>query len=600
MNLKLCYAGDFETTVDEEDCRVWAYSLCNVENPSEFIYGNSIDDFFKFCEGYLHNYKIWFHNLKFDGVFIINYLLTHGFVHIHDKKDRDDKTFTTLIGDMGQFYSITVYFKVTNHHTNKVEFYDSLKLFPGFSVERIATAFNLPIRKLKIDYKKKRPIGWELTKEEIDYIRNDVEIVSRALKEMFNRKLTKMTIASNALSNFREHFYGFRLIYPKLPLEIDKDIRQSYRGGFTYVNEKWKEKIVGKGIVLDVNSLYPSCQHSPYYLPYGQPVFFEGEYEYDGIYPLFVQSITCAFELKPNKIPTIQIRNNFSFIPNEYVKSSEGRLITLYLTKPDLELFKEHYNIINPIYNGGWKFMQSIGNFDNYIDYWTEQKIKAGKEGNLPLKSISKLMLNSLYGKMAAAGEARQKIPYEEDGEIKFALSEKEECETLYIPVACYITAYGRERTIRTSQIISDYTRNKYGEDRYYYSDTDSIHAGITDEDLEELKDIIKVDDFKLGYWAKEAQFDRALYIRQKCYIEEIKGKIEVTVAGLPKYLAPLITFENFKRGFTTEGMSIQDMIREAKKNGASEEEIEKIQHKLTYKYVKGGVILADTDFTIK
>ena len=264
MNLKLCYAGDFETTVDEEDCRVWAYSLCNVENPFEFIYGNSIDDFFKFCEAYLHNYKIWFHNLKFDGVFIINYLLTHGFVHIRDKKDRDDKTFTTLIGDMGQFYSITVYFKVTNHHTNKVEFYDSLKLFPGFSVERIATAFNLPIRKLKIDYKKKRPIGWELTKEEIDYIRNDVEIVSRALKEMFNRKLTKMTIASNAISNFREHFYGFRLTYPKLPLEIDKDIRQSYRGGFTYVNEKWKEKIVGKGIVLDVNSLYPSCQHSPY------------------------------------------------------------------------------------------------------------------------------------------------------------------------------------------------------------------------------------------------------------------------------------------------------------------------------------------------
>ena len=118
--------------------------------------------------------------------------------------------------------------------------------------------------------------------------------------------------------------------------------------------------------------------------------------------------------------------------------------------------------------------------------------------------------------------------------------------------------------------------------------------------DSEELKDIIKVDDFKLGYWAKEAEFDRALYIRQKCYIEEIKGKIEVTVAGLPKYLAPLITFENFKRGFTTEGMSINDMIREAKKNGASEEEIEKIQHKLTYKYVKGGVILADTDFTIK
>ena len=600
MKLNLCYAGDFETTVDENDCRVWAYALCNVDDYNEFIYGNSIEEFFELCEDYLHNYKIWFHNLKFDGVFIINYLLTHGFTHIRDKKERADKTFTTLIGDMGQFYNITVYFTVKKHHTNKVEFYDSLKIFPNFSVERIAQAFNLPIRKLKIDYKEFRPIGHKLTKEEVDYIRNDVEIVARALKEMFDRKLTKMTIASNAISNFRDHFYGFRLTYPKLPLPIDKDIRKAYRGGFTYVNDIWKEKEVGKGIVIDVNSLYPSCMHSPYNLPYGQPMLFEGKYETDLIYPLYVQSITCAFELKPGKIPTIQIRNNFSFIPNEYVKSSNGELVTLYLTKPDFELFKEHYNIYNETYNGGWKFMQSVGNFDNYIDYWTEQKIKAGKEGNAPLKSISKLMLNSLYGKLAAAGEARQKIPYEENGEIKFLLSDKEECETLYIPAACYVTAFGRERTVRTSQIIRDYTLQKYGEDRYYYSDTDSIHAGITDEDLEELKDIIKIDDFKLGYWAKEAEFDRALFIRQKCYIEEIKGKIEVTVAGLPKYLAPLITFENFKRGFTTEGMTINDMIREAKKNGATSEELEKIQHKLTYKYVKGGVILTDTDFTIK
>ena len=41
-------------------------------------------------------------------------------------------------------------------------------------------------------------------------------------------------------------------------------------------------------------------------------------------------------------------------------------------------------------------------------------------------------------------------------------------------------------------------------------------------------------------------------------------------------------------------------MIKLASKNGATEEEIKKLHPKLTYKYVKGGVILADTDFTIK
>ena len=168
------------------------------------------------------------------------------------------------------------------------------------------------------------------------------------------------------------------------------------------------------------------------------------------------------------------------------------------------------------------------------------------------------------------------------------------------MPAASFITAYGRCKTIRTSQIIRDFTLKKYGEDRYFYSDTDSIHANLSSEDLDELKDIIKIDDYKLGYWAKEAEFTRAIYIRQKCYIEEINGKLHATIAGMPKYLSPLITFENFKRGFTTEGLTLKEMLDLASKNGATEEELKKLHPKLTYKYVKGGVILADTDFTIK
>lgn len=602
MNLIRCYSADFETTTDVNDCRVWAWAVSNIDDAEDFIYGNSMESFMKFCAEPKINYKLWFHNLKFDGSYIISYLLSNGYTWIGDKKDKDDKTFTTLITDMGQFYSITIYFKVKNHHTNKVEIYDSLKIFPNFSVERVAEGFKLPIRKLEIDYKAKREIGHNLTKEEVDYIRNDVEIMSRGLKEMFTRGLTKMTIASDAMSDFREnHITGFRSKFPLLPEEVDKDIRKSYRGGFTYVNDIWKEKEVGKGMILDVNSLYPSCMCSPYPLPYGQPQLFEGKYKEDKNYPLYIQSFTCSFEIKKGKIPSVQIKNSLSFIPNEYIKSSKDELVTLYLTKPDFELFLEQYEAKNIVYHGGWKFKQSVGFFDSYVNHWMEQKIKAGKEGNAPLKLISKLQLNSLYGRYALSGTARQKAPIlDHDGVLRFVLLPEEKRETVYVAVAAFITAYGRNKTIRTSQMIRDYTIKKYGEDRYYYSDTDSIHAGITDEDLEELKDIIYVDDFKLGYWAKEAEFTKAIYIRQKCYVEEIDGKVEATVAGLPKYLAPLITFENFKRGFSTEGLSIEEMVKLASKNGASDEEIKKLHPKLTYKYVKGGVILADTDFTIK
>ena len=593
------WTADFETTTDEHDCRVWAYALSNIED-YEFIYGNNIDDFFSFCENSKDNLKIWFHNLKFDGSYLLSYLLTHSYEFIEDTKDRRDRTFTTMITDMGQFYSITVYFMVKGKRVNKVTFYDSLKIFPNFSVERVAEGFGLPISKLELDYKRKRKVGHQLTEEEVNYIRNDVEIMARALHIMFEQNLTKMTIASDAMTYFRTTIQGFRKKFPKLPKEVDLDIRKSYRGGFTYVNEIYKEKQLGRGITLDVNSLYPSCMvHC--FLPYDFPVAFDGKYEKDSVYPLYIQTFSCVFDIKEGKIPTIQIKNSLSFIPNEYVKSSEGEIVTLTLTKPDYELFMEHYNVRHLHYVGGWKFKQAKGIFDEYINYWTERKIKAGKEGNAPIRQISKLLLNSLYGRFSLSPTARQKAPYlDEKGVVRFNLLPEEEREPVYIPVGTFITAYGRERTIRTSQIIRDFTLKKYGEDRYYYSDTDSCHANLSDEDLEELKDIIHIDDYELGCWAKESEFTRACFIRQKCYVEEVNGKLDVTVAGLPKYLAPLITFENFAKGFTTEGLTLEEMLKIASNNGATKEDLKKIHHKLTYKYVKGGVILKDTDFTIQ
>ena len=596
----ISYTADFETTTDENDCRVWAWALCNINDPNEFHYGNDFDEFIKFCSNPRKNYTLYFHNLKFDGTFIISWLLCHNFQYISDKRERQDNTFTTLITDMGQFYAIEIYFKVQGHHSNKVKILDSLKIFPNFSVERVAEGFDLPIRKLEIDYNKFRPVGHILTEQEIDYIRNDVEIMSRALKIMFEQGLNKMTIASDAFNSYKEFVPNFRKRFPILDKEIDEDIRLSYRGGFTYVNEIYKEKEIGKGICIDKNSMYPSKMvQQP--LPYGKPEYFEGKYHPDKDMPLYIQSLSCKFELKQGKIPNIQLKNNLSFIPNEYLSSSNDELITVTLCSPDYELFRENYHVTDITYHGGWKFKECQGMFDDYINYWMEQKIKAGKEGNQPMRQIAKLMLNSLYGRFGLSITARQKYPYlDEKGIVRFDLLPEETREPVYIPVACFITSYGRVDTIRTSQKIRDYSLKKYGKDAYLYSDTDSIHCTLTDEDLEELKDDIFLDDYALGAWSKESDFDRAIFIRQKCYIEEENGKLNVTVAGLPKYLAPLITFENFRKGFSTEGLTLKEMINLASKNGATDEEIKKLHPKLTYKYVKGGVILADTDFTIK
>lgn len=572
------FTADFEINVDENDCRVWAYALCEIGNINNFIYGNNIADFIEWCANKKENYIIYFHNLKFDGEYIFSYLLQNDYICIKDKKERAKKTFTTLISDTGQFYSIEIYFEVGNKKVNKVTIYDSLKIL-NFSVDKIAKDFNLPIRKLNIDYKARREVGHILTEEEIDYIRNDVEIMARALEIMFNEKLTKMTIGSDALANYKEINKNFKRYFPILPYEIDKDIRRSYKGGFTYLNDCYKEKETGAGIVIDVNSLYPSVMMYEK-LPFGEPIFFNGKYENDKLYSLYVQTISCIFDIKKNKIPIIQIKNNLSFLPNEYINSSNGDIVTLTLTNIDLDLFFEHYNVKELTFHSGWKFKAIKGLFTQYIEYWTERKIKAKKENNTALYQISKLMLNSLYGKFGLNPDVRSKYPYlSEDGIVKYGLYPAEIRESIYIPVASFITSYARKKTITTSQKIKDYTKNKYGKDYYIYSDTDSIH--LLDIDENELMQFVDIDDYKLGAWKLESKFMRGKYLRQKCYIEYgYDEKMNVTVAGLPKKIGNLITFDNFNIGFTTEGMNID--IK-----------------KLTYKHVKGGVMLVDTEFSI-
>ena len=569
------FTADFETNVSETDCRVWAYALCEIGNTDNFIYGNDIEDFIKFCSNKKENYVLYFHNLKFDGEYIFSYLLENGYTCIKDKKEREDKTFTTLISDTGQFYSIEIFFETKNpKHINKVTIYDSLK-----DIE-IAKDFNLPIRKLEIDYKQIREKGHILTENEIDYIRNDVEIMARALKIMFDENLTKMTIGSDALANYKEINKNFNKYFPLLPYEIDKDIRKSYKGGFTYLNDCYKEKETGCGIVLDVNSLYPSVMMYEK-LPFGDPIFYNGKYEEDKLYPLYIQTISCIFDIKDGMIPTLQIKNNMSFLPNEYVKSSDGDIVTLTLTNVDLELFFEHYSISELTYHSGWKFRAIKGLFSSYINHWSNKKIEAKKENNTALYRIAKLMLNSLYGKFGLNPDVRGKYPYlNEDGIVKYAFYEPEVRDSIYIPVASFITSYARKKTITTSQKIKDYSIKKYKKDLYVYSDTDSIHCLF--EDDRELKDIIEIDDYKLGAWKLESKFKRGKYLRQKCYIElGFDDNMNVTVAGLPKKLGNLITFENFNVGFTTENIDTDTK-------------------KLTYKHVKGGVMLVDTEFSIK
>ena len=564
------FTADFETaTWIPDETWVWAWALCDIEEPSHVEVGNSIESFFERIKKEANPY-IYFHNLKFDGEFLIFHILKNlGFEHVESKEKRTG-TFSTLISDMGLFYSIEVYFEV-GKKTKKVTFIDSLKII-NQSVESMPETFKIEENKLEIDYNTPREIGHTLTNEEISYIKNDVVIVAKALHYLFDMGLTRMTAGSNALYEYKQitRLNRFRSLYKPLNYEIDKDIRRAYRGGFTYLNPLYKNKEVKEGEVLDVNSLYPSVMYKEM-LPFGEPFFYEGEYQEDKVYPLYIQRLTCSFKIKEGKIPTIQIKHS-RFVDNEYLTDSGIEPVALTLTSVDLKLFLEQYDVWDLHYESGWKFKAMRGLFTNYIDKWIKVKNEATISGNKGMRQVAKIMLNSLYGKFSTSLDVQSKIPYLENDIVKYKLGEKGTKDGVYLPMGAFITAYARDKTIRTSQAIKDYSIKKYGIDMYCYSDTDSIHTILP---IEELKQFCEIDDVELGKWKHESHFTRAKFIRQKTYLEEIKGEIQITCAGLPQRCYDQVTWDNFKEGMKVDG-------------------------KLTFTHVKGGVILKETEFTIK
>lgn len=564
------FTADFETsTWLEDESFVWAWAICEIGNTDNLRIGNTIETFFELIKKE-DNPVILFHNLKFDGEFILFYLLKNGYEHV-DRREKKTKSFSTLISDMGLFYQIEVYLKVNKTKVKKITFLDSLKII-NQSVSQIAKTFKLEESKLEIDYNAPREKGHILTKEEQDYIKNDVVIVAKGLEYLYQMGLEKMTAGSNALFDYKEIMSKkkFEKIYIKLTYECDKDLRQAYKGGFTYCNPIYEGKDAGSGEVLDVNSLYPSVMYNEL-LPFGEPFFFEGQYKEDRIYPLYIQRLTCSFKLKEGKIPTIQIKHR-QFIDNEYLTSSNDEIVALTLTSIDLKLFLEQYEVEDLTYHCGWKFKAMHGLFTKYIDKWIKVKNDATISGNKGLRQVAKIMLNSLYGKFATGLEVRSKIPYLEDDIVKYSITPPERKDGVYLPMGAFITAYAREKTIRTSQAIKTYSLNKYGVDKYCYSDTDSVHTLLT---IDELKQFCEIDDVKLGAWKHESHFTRARFVRQKTYLEEIDGEIKITCAGLPQRCYDEVSWNNFKVGMKVDG-------------------------KLRFKHVKGGVNLVNTEFTIK
>ena len=86
----LLFACDFETTVEEDtheqtETWVWSASYAELYSDNQNIFRN-INDFMTWMFTTPDKSVFYFHNLKFDGFFILWWLLDNGFSFQHTKK----------------------------------------------------------------------------------------------------------------------------------------------------------------------------------------------------------------------------------------------------------------------------------------------------------------------------------------------------------------------------------------------------------------------------------------------------------------------------------------------------------------------------------
>lgn len=544
-------AADFETITDPNDARVWAWGVAWIEHPDDVVMDNTIEGFVDYIS--MQDSITFFHNLRFDGTFILDYILRLGYVQIEGKAKPKPGEFKALISHNNKFYSITIAWE----NGVVTEFRDSAKKFPGMSIASIARTFGMEEGKGEIDYHEYRAPGHVLTHEEQDYLRRDVSILAHALATTQEAGMTRLTVGSDAMFEYKLTIGDdvFDKRFPQLSYYLDAELRRAYRGGFTYADPRFQMHVTGSGHVLDVNSLYPYVMYEML-LPYGDPEYVPGKVEPTKSHPLTIFSITFMATIKPNHIPCIQIKGNSQYTPTEYL-TEISEPTTLMMTNVDFDLYNDHYDLDILEYNGGWRFKAAVGMFDEYIEKWSE--IKANSQGGERL--LAKYNLNNLYGKFGTNPNMQSKTAELIDNKVKLTANEPETANPVYIPIAVFVTSYGRDLTIRAAQ--ANYAT-------FAYADTDSLHLLQDDTPTD-----IEVDPDKMGAWKREYSFDSALYVRAKLYLEhrpdkepwcddptcEIRHDYENAFAGLPDKVSGTLTFDDIVDGAVFHGKLIPEIV---------------------------------------
>nr|CAQ52962.1 unnamed protein product [Lolium perenne] len=358
---------------------------------------------------------------------------------------------------------------------------------------------------------------------------------------------TKKTIASLSLGIFRMEYYDDIKHRMYVPNEnADKFIRSAYFGGHSDVYKPKGENLY----VYDVNSLYPSVMVGNKY-PGGRPVWHSDltEHKLEDIFG-FVQALVKCDGINKPFLPSKHPVEDTLIFP-------EGTFFGTYFTE-DLKYAKSiGYEVIITC---GYLFDRMDSPFDAFVNALYKKRMKAKAAGNTVAAYICKLLLNSLYGRLAISTECDQTIVLNKEQTEAFVRQTPTKdvmVLTADINIISYIESmYDTKRKWKPpvntcpqmSAAITGYSRIKMypyiSRDDCYYTDTDSVVLSnpLPEEEVSETE----LGKFKLEHGGV---ITIGYFVSPKCYLLRQTKKDNkfceiVKFKGVPKGLVPPLFFD--------------------------------------------------------
>ena len=366
------------------------------------------------------------------------------------------------------------------------------------------------------------PLIWD------EYCKNDVIVLSKAILSWIEY-IKEFDLGSFAKTLPAQAFNAFTHLFQDIPIyihdneDVNKLERRSYHGARTeaFFQGKIKEEIY----YLDVNSLYPSVMKN-------------------NLYPYYLDDSGDSLTIEE----LIILLSDYSVIADVLINTEEDiyalrtpeRLLfpigtfRTTLTTPEL-IHAIKNNHIKEI--GNWASYCHETYFNSYVDFFYNERLKFKDAGNDSYSFISKLFLNSLYGKFGQRsnpwldiGEASIEdddhyIDIDiDDGtreEYRIAMGRKfkklppGESNNSFPAVAAHVTAFARMKMMELMEFI--------GRENIYYTDTDSLFVNKTG--FEKCKETLIGQD--LGLLKLEKQSSNVTIFNPKDYIfaDDVKIK---------------------------------------------------------------------------